>query len=383
MTPIPGAATKCRHRSLPNWILVLALVGAAVGVIGSPLAAAGLPRTVDYAGDIVDAAGAPLSGIHDLTLTYFDTSGELLFVETMSSVEIIEGRLKIELGTGRAAEDGAHDTLAAVFASHPEVALEITVGRQVQAPRIGILPAGHSLKSRLVAAGLRADDDDDPHWKRYTAPGGATAIQSTVLAPAGSRQAASDAADGTVRVRPYTLPVVGPVLSRVVRDLPIAVKQEVKEDTEVNPPRHETLFDEDGNRFGTVAPKSDDVLAGARAPANLTPALNFEFAGISNVNGVLPPDTEGAVGPNHYVQVVNLSFAVYDKSGTLLTGPSNTTTLWAGFGGPCQTDNSGDAIFLYDWAADRFVLTQFAVSGSNQSVCWAVSQTPDPTGRLA
>ena len=29
---------------------------------------------------------------------------------------------------------------------------------------------------------------------------------------------------------------------------------------------------------------------------------------------------------------------------------------------------------------NRFVLTQFAVSGSHQSVCFAVSTSPDPTG---
>ena len=40
------------------------------------------------------------------------------------------------------------------------------------------------------------------------------------------------------------------------------------------------------------------------------------FDGVSNVNGVLPPDTNGDVGPNHYVQWVNLSFAIYSKSGT-------------------------------------------------------------------
>ncbi len=111
----------------------------------------------------------------------------------------------------------------------------------------------------------------------------------------------------------------------------------------------------------------------------MTPAPTLNFAGIGNVNGVLPPDTEGAVGPNHYVQVVNLSFAVYDKTGTILAGPSNTNTLWAGMGGACETDNSGDAIFLYDQFADLWVLTQFAI-GAGQDVCFAVSTTPDPTG---
>jgi len=108
-----------------------------------------------------------------------------------------------------------------------------------------------------------------------------------------------------------------------------------------------------------------------------TPIENWE--GMNNFNGVLPPDTNGDVGPNHYVQMVNLSFAVYSKTGTLLYGPFNNNTLWAGFGGPCQNDNSGDPVVVYDPLADRWILSQFAVS-TGSHVCFAVSQTGDPTG---
>ena len=46
------------------------------------------------------------------------------------------------------------------------------------------------------------------------------------------------------------------------------------------------------------------------------PLVNFE--GVNNTFGVLPPDTTGDVGPNHYIQWVNLGFAIYDKTGTQL-----------------------------------------------------------------
>jgi len=69
----------------------------------------------------------------------------------------------------------------------------------------------------------------------------------------------------------------------------------------------------------------------------MAPAVVGSFDGITNVNGVLPPDPTGDVGPNHYVQMVNLSFAVYSRSGTRLYGPAATSTLWQGFGGPCET----------------------------------------------
>lgn len=122
----------------------------------------------------------------------------------------------------------------------------------------------------------------------------------------------------------------------------------------------------------------DPVVQGAFGPGNIpTPIENFE--GINNIAGVYPPDPNGDVGPNHFVEMVNVSYAVYNKSGGLLLGPSNINTIWAGFGGPCQNDNSGDPVVLYDPLADRWLLSQFAVTtGSHQ--CVAISQTADPTG---
>jgi hypothetical protein len=362
-------------------LAVAALLLLTVSIMaGASVGAGEVDDSVLYAGQARNSTGQPLSGTHALGLRYLDMSGAELWAESFAAVEVAEGGFAIELGAGSVSGGSRYESLSAVFGDYPELRLEVSVDGVPHEPLLGILPAGHSLQSRLVAAGLRAKSDDDLHWKGYQAKNGATSIQSGVLAPAGTaRQAPDD--EGTVRRRPYTLPVVGPSLSPAVRDLPRAVQQPMVADTlEVNPPRHESLFDKDGNRFGTIAPKQDDYLAGDAGTGTRTPGIALQFEGVGNVSGVLPPDTEGTVGPNHYVQVVNLAFAIYSKSGTLLTGPSNTNTLWAGFGGPCQTDNSGDAIFAYDQQADRYVLTQFAVSGSHQSVCFAVSTSPDPTG---
>jgi subtilase family serine protease len=128
-------------------------------------------------------------------------------------------------------------------------------------------------------------------------------------------------------------------------------------------------------------------------PAITIPAPVSSFDGIANVNGVLPPDTNGDVGPNHYVQWVNLSFAIYGKTGqpdtppTLIYGPAAGNTLWTGFGGPCETRNDGDPIVLYDQLADRWVMSQLALPNSFAGIlvapfyqCLAISATPDPTG---
>ncbi len=113
---------------------------------------------------------------------------------------------------------------------------------------------------------------------------------------------------------------------------------------------------------------------------NMPPTIQ-NFEGINNVNGVLPPDTQGDVGPNHYVQWVNLSFAIWDKDGNLLYGPADGNTLWVGFGGICESNNDGDPITLYDPIADRWLMSQFALNFPNDfHQCIAISQTGDPTG---
>src|ERR1044071_5736059 len=105
---------------------------------------------------------------------------------------------------------------------------------------------------------------------------------------------------------------------------------------------------------------------------------------------VAPPDTTGDLGPNHYVQWVNLRYSIYTLTRdannqitafNLVAGfPKNGNTIWQGFGGRCQSDNDGDPIVQYDQFADRWVLTQFAVSGTPYTQCVAVSTGPDPTG---
>ena len=105
---------------------------------------------------------------------------------------------------------------------------------------------------------------------------------------------------------------------------------------------------------------------------------------------VAPPDTTGDLGPDHYVQWVNLRYSIYNLNRdstsqiigfTLAAGfPKNGNAIWQGFGGPCENYNDGDPIVQYDQLANRWVLTQFAVSASPYTQCVAVSTSPDPTG---
>jgi len=107
---------------------------------------------------------------------------------------------------------------------------------------------------------------------------------------------------------------------------------------------------------------------------------------------VAPPDTTGDLGPNHYVQWVNLRYSVYNVVRDPLTNqitsflpavgfPKQGNVVWQGFSdSACATMNDGDPIVQYDQFADRWILTQFAVSSTPYTQCVAVSTSPDPTG---
>jgi hypothetical protein len=163
-----------------------------------------------------------------------------------------------------------------------------------------------------------------------------------------------------------------------------------QEPVEIRPERGPVAPDRghspDGALQGTTGSAAARSLAAPASAAIAAPLANFE--GISNQDNfnifgfrVNPPDPVGDVGPNHYVEMVNLAFAVYDKQGNLLLGPLDTGTLWSGFPIEDCTDPSGDPIVLYDQLEDRWILTQFTTRGTPFYYnCVAISQTGDPTG---
>ncbi|TND09087.1 MAG: hypothetical protein FD123_1490 [Bacteroidetes bacterium] len=118
-------------------------------------------------------------------------------------------------------------------------------------------------------------------------------------------------------------------------------------------------------------PQGDDPLAASSYNPIHTaapPIANWQAQSGSGY----PPDPSGAAGPNHYVQAVNTTYRVYNKTGTGLTGTLNLSSMWSG------STNDGDPIVLYDRYADRWIISQFQISGNE--ILIAVSQTNDPTG---
>ena len=106
------------------------------------------------------------------------------------------------------------------------------------------------------------------------------------------------------------------------------------------------------------------------------PSSTGSFAGVG-ASGSAPSDANGAVGPNHYFDLVNARFQIFAKSGASLLGPLTTNTLWTGFGGECEGEDNGDGTVRYDALADRWVVGQFALGPSGKGPFFSYLPTLD------
>jgi hypothetical protein len=201
-----------------------------------------------------------------------------------------------------------------------------------------------------------------------------TVVLAMLAGPASADQTPMQRGPGTVRHETHH--DTSPPLSRLAPVPPNADPGEAD-------PVHRMPNRGKGNRSDPVVQRR----AGSGVAATLAnfDGLGQGFTGPGGpfpAHQAVPPDPNAAVGATQIVELVNTGFAVFDKGGTPLYGPAATNTLFAGFGGKCQTTNDGDAVVRYDALAGRWIVTQFAnVSGGGPYFeCIAISKTSDATG---
>lgn len=200
----------------------------------------------------------------------------------------------------------------------------------------------------------------------------AASVESTTLIPVGNGIQAATSYYNDISLPLYYLPPARADGGEIGREGP------------ENPPiRHPHVDEVDPviqNQFG----------ASTFAPAAAMPAPIRNFDGLNYVGGGsvgAPPDPNGEVGTTQYVQMVNSGLQVFNKTtGASVLGPIAISSIWSGFGGPCQVGGAGDPIVLFDQLANRWLISQFAsATGSSPLTdeCIAISTTSDATGTWA
>jgi hypothetical protein len=205
-------------------------------------------------------------------------------------------------------------------------------------------------------------------------------IVCAVLAACGDKQAPIAVNDGG-EVVTLAAHDISPPLREMVKMPQIAPEHDADEYEPVGRIPHPHM---------RAVPKPDPVIQDAMGLAPAIPTIvNFDGQGAGMPGftpGGEPPDTDGDIGPNDYVQVVNTSISVFSRTGTVKMGPSPTGSVFTGFAGACGQSNDGDATVRYDHLADRWVVAQFSIGNNAQGPfyqCVAVSTSPDPTGSYA
>lgn len=124
-------------------------------------------------------------------------------------------------------------------------------------------------------------------------------------------------------------------------------------------------------------------LGAAAAPA---PIVNVKGLDFNNWGAGHPPDTNGAVGPNHFVQSVNTSIGIFSKANGSRVAAFTFDDFFANSGtAECDANNGGDPTVIYDTPSGKWVIADFAWLDVNRGPffeCVAVSSGSDPTNAV-
>jgi hypothetical protein len=102
-----------------------------------------------------------------------------------------------------------------------------------------------------------------------------------------------------------------------------------------------------------------------------------QFPGGTDNGAVIPPDTQGTVGPNHLMVALNSNITIETRTGVVLSSVP-AASFWSSLGG---INEAFDPRVLFDKYANRWIMSAGANAASPTAyILIGVSQTNDPTG---
>jgi hypothetical protein len=143
--------------------------------------------------------------------------------------------------------------------------------------------------------------------------------------------------------------------------------------------------DASSHNSGRTSDSGTAAALASNADATLSTASGLDILGVGNgfpgyTQQADVPKSNGAAGSTQFVQFVDESFAVYNKSnGDVLLGPVDGNTLWNSLGAPCSSSTQLDEVAQYDKLANVWVMLM-PYYGSPGHLCVAVSKSSDATG---
>ncbi|MFM7271509.1 MAG: hypothetical protein ACKO2C_07725 [Actinomycetes bacterium] len=137
-----------------------------------------------------------------------------------------------------------------------------------------------------------------------------------------------------------------------------------------------------GNAPDPLAPATGGGAGGGTSAPAPAPTASFDGLDFTAWGSGWPPDTTGDVGPNHYIQGVNGSIGIWNKSTRTRLAAFTLDAFFttAGAQTECSSNNQGDPTVVYDSVSGRWILADFAWSNlaGPYYECMAVSKTADP-----
>ena len=130
------------------------------------------------------------------------------------------------------------------------------------------------------------------------------------------------------------------------------------------------------------------ILTAPAQPVQLTLGQNFVASTYALNSTALPPDSNGTIGPQHFVEFINGSVSIYNRTNGVLMSRKTNLQFWAAAGLILSSDSAtSDPRVIYDSTTQRWFASQVDINATatdptvyGNDFLLAVSATSDPRG---